>query len=192
MSNDMATFFDNLATDWENAPDEYVIRENLVSMMGLPPNSNIADVGCGKGVMLEHLLKTNPYKITAVDISGEMIRLAKEAYADKYVEFIHGNFFDIELPSQDAIIFFNSYPHFIDKDKLAKKVAQATKKGSAFIIAHSFGKAEINCFHTGKRVSTLSGPLEDAETEANKFLKYFRLDSFVDNEEKYFIKMIRR
>lgn len=42
--------------------------------MGLRRNSVIADIGCGTGVMFEHLLKTEPLGIIAVDISRHMDR----------------------------------------------------------------------------------------------------------------------
>lgn len=192
MSKEMAAFFDKLAPDWDNAPQEFATREKLTAMMDLPPNSVIADVGCGRGVMLEHLLKTNPSKVVAIDISGEMIRLAKESFSDERIEFIHGDLYNAALPALDAVIFFNSYPHFIDKPELAKRLADVIKKDGIFIIAHSLSKEEINGFHTGERVSTLSVPLENAEAEAEKFAEHFSLSHFKDSEEMYFIKLIRR
>jgi len=188
----MATYFDNLAPDWDNAPLKYEIREKLTAMMDLPPNSVIADVGCGKGVMFEHLLKTKPSKIIAIDVSGEMIRLAKESFNDERIEYINGDLYTITLPILDVVIFFNSYPHFIDKVKLTNKLADVIKKGGLLIIAHSLSKEEINGRHSGKNVSTLSVPLESAEIEVDKFNEYFLLDSFIENEEMYFIRLIRR
>ena len=192
MSKEMATFFDSLAPDWDNAPLKYEVREKLTALMDLPPNSVIADAGCGKGVMFEHLLKTKPAKIIAIDVSGEMIRLAKESFNDECVEYINGDLYTVALPILDAVIFFNSYPHFIDKIKLANKLADVIKKGGLLIIAHSLSKEEINGCHTGKNVSTLSVPLENAEIEADKFNEYFLLDSYIDNEEMYFVRLIRR
>jgi len=192
VSKEMATFFDRLAPDWDNAPLKYKTREKLTAMMDLPSNSVIADVGCGKGVMFEHLLKTGPSKIIAIDVSGEMIRLAKKSFDDERIEYIHGDFYNTELPVLDAVVFFNSYPHFTDKILLAKKLARTIKKGGLFILAHSLSKEEINGCHTGERVSTLSVPLENAEDEAGKFSDYFSTDSFFESKEMYFIRLIRR
>ena len=192
MSAEMVTFFDKLAADWDNTPLKYETREKLTRMMDLPPDSVIVDAGCGRGVMFEHLLKTNPSKIIAIDVSGEMIRLAKKTFDDERIEYVHGDLYNIALPLLDAVIFFNSYPHFIDKNMLADKLASVIKKGGIMIIAHSLSKEEINGCHTGKRVSTLSIPLENAEIEAGKFNEYFSLDSFLENNEMYFIKLIRR
>jgi demethylmenaquinone methyltransferase/2-methoxy-6-polyprenyl-1,4-benzoquinol methylase len=192
MSNDMAAFFDRLAPGWDNSPSKYDTREMLTSMMGLSPNSVIADIGCGKGVMFEHLLKTDPARIIAVDISGEMIRLAKELFTDDRIEYINGDFLDAPFPVLDAAVFFNSYPHFLDKKSLAEKLANIIKKDGTLIITHSLSRKDINGAHKGESVSKLSVPLEGAEIEANRYQKQFTTESFVDNDEIYFIKMIRK
>jgi len=192
MNSEMAAFFDKLAPDWDNSPQKYMTRESLTAMMDLHVNSNIADVGCGKGVMFEHLLKTDPLKIYAIDVSGEMIRHAKALYNDERIEYIHGDFYMTALPMLDAVVFFNSYPHFLDKIELAKKVSDLIRKNGMLIIAHSLSKEEINGCHTGERVSALSVPLENAEAEAAKYAEYFSLEHFVDSEEMYFVKLIRK
>lgn len=191
MNQDMAAFFDRLAPDWDHAPDKYDTREELTARMGIFPNSVIADIGCGTGVMFEHLLKTNPAKIIAVDISGEMLRSAKAHCNDRRMEYVHDDFVNADLPFLDAIVFFNSYPHFLDKSAVAQKAAQALKSGGALIIAHSLSRAEINGCHRGEKVSKLSVALESAEVEANKFLPFFVLDSSIDNDQIYFVKMTR-
>ena len=192
MSNEMASFFDDLAPEWDNAPSGYDLRDKLTSMMGISSNSVIADIGCGKGVMFEHLLKTKPAKIIAIDISGEMIRLAKELFSDDRIEYINGDLLEIPLPTLDAAVFFNSYPHFLDKEGLADKLASTLKKGGKFIIAHSLSKEKINGAHSGESVSKLSAPLESAEVEAKKYKKNFTAEILIDNDEFYFVKMIRR
>ena len=191
MSNEMASFFDELAPEWDNAPSGYDLRDKLTSMMGISSNSVIADIGCGKGVMFEHLLKTKPAKIIAVDVSGEMIRMAKELHSDDRIEYINGDFLDAPIPALDAAVFFNSYPHFLDKEGLADKLALTLKKSGIMIIAHSSSKAKINGAHSGDSVSKLSVPLESAEAEARKFQNHFTIDTLIDNDEIYFVKMIR-
>jgi len=192
MNQEMAAFFDALAPAWDHAPAEYETREKLVSLMGLSQNSVIADIGCGKGVLFEHLLKTDPAKIIAVDASGEMIRLAAERCSDHRLAYVHGDFLDVALPMLDAAVFFNSYPHFLEKEALAEKLSRALKKGGAMIIAHSLGKTKINEMHKSESVSKFSTPLESAAVEANQFQKFFAIDTLIDSDEIYFIKMTRR
>ena len=191
MNQDMAAFFDQLAPKWDHAPEKYELREELTTLMGISPNSVIADIGCGTGVMFEHLLKTDPAKIIAVDLSSEMLRSAKARFNEPRIEYIHGDFLNAELPKLDAVVFFNSYPHFPDKPAVAKKAAQVLKNGGALIIAHSLSKSEINGRHQGEKVSKLSVSLENPEAEANKFKPFFSLDSSIDNDRMYFVKLIK-
>ena len=192
LNNEIALFFDKLAPEWDNTPAEFDVREKLTSMMGLLPGSVIADIGCGKGVMFEHLLKTNPEKIIAVDISSEMLRSAQADFCDERIEYINDDFLDAALPALDVVIIFNSYPHFLNKKMLAEKAAQVIKKGGTMIIAHSRNKVKINGVHRDGNVFKLSVPLEDAAVEADKFSPFFAPDVLIDSEEIYFIKMLRK
>jgi len=191
MNQDMAAFFDELAPAWDDVPTEYETREKLVALMGLPRGSVVADIGCGRGVLFEHLLKIDPAKIIAVDVSAAMLCFAAEQYNDHRLAYVHGDFLDAQLPMLDAAVFFNSYPHFLDKEALAEKLSRTLKKGGALIIAHSQSRAKINARHCGERTSKLSIPLESAKEEADKFQMFFSTDMLIDSGEIYFIKMRR-
>ncbi len=191
MNNEMAAFFDSLAPQWENDPAESGVRERLVAMMKLPPGGVAADIGCGKGVMLEHLLATGPTAIIAVDISDEMLKAARELCGDSRVTFCHGDFLQAALPVLDAAVLFNAYPHFLDKPALAAKLARAVRPGGIAVIAHSHGRAWINGLHRSGGAAALSVALEDARTEAGRFAPYFKPDALIDSDEVYFIRMTR-
>lgn len=191
-NREIASYFDQLAPSWDNNASEYSVRDQLVSMMRLPSGGVIADIGCGQGVLFAHLFRTNPAKIIAVDISGEMLRGAKQLFDDDRIEYIHNDFLAAQLPTFDAAILFNSYPHFLDKNALTSKCAQVIKKNGILIIAHSQSKAKINRRHTGGSMSALSVPLKDAETEAHRFLPFFEPDVLIDNKKFYFIRMLRK
>ena len=192
MNHDMAAYFDKMAPTWDDAPAEYGRRDILISMMGLPPGSLVADVGCGRGVMFEHLLKVGPSKIVAVDLSQEMLRLAKERFPDSPIEYVWGDYLEAPLPMLDAAVFFNSYPHFLDKVHLAEKSAQVIQPGGALIIAHSLGRTAINAMHGGGMASGLSMPLESAEVEAGRFDKHFTADLLIDHSDMFFVKLSRK
>ena len=181
-----------MAEQWDNDPENYDKREKITAMMDLPPDSVIADVGCGMGVMLEHLLKTHPKQIIAMDVSSEMLRLAKELHNDPCIEYIHGDFLTAKLPPLDAVVMFNAYPHFLDKEALVKKLSLVLKENGIFIIAHSMNKEVLNDLHSGEAVSKVSTCLEAAGIEADKFRDFFDIELLVDDEEMYFIKLRRQ
>ena len=189
---DMISFFDGLAANWDLCPHEYDTREKIVSLADFPQNSILADIGCGRGVMFEHLLKTNPKEIIAVDVSGEMIKYAQRAHQDPRITYRNEDFLQAHLPLLDGATIYNAYPHFLDKPALAKKLAQQIRLGGFLIIAHGRSRALINGTHRGKMVSPLSVPLEAAETEAQKFAPAFSIAECIDDDHFYFIKLLRK
>ena len=192
MTKEVTAFFDRLAPNWDNDMARYHIREKIISLANIPTGSEIIDIGCGAGVMFEHLLKTNPSRIIAIDISSEMISIAKKSFSDSRITYINGDILEASLPPLDAAIIFNAYPHFLDKPALVKKLATTIKPDGILVIAHSMSKELINGVHDGEVVSTLSMPLEEAHVEATRFDEFFLADTLIDNDEFYFIKMIRR
>lgn len=182
-------FFDKMAADWPANPQEYGIREHLVALMELPENSRILDIGCGRGVMTPHLLKTRPARLIGVDLSGEMIRLAQAEFAGQPVEFIQGNILDMTLEPADAAVIYNAYPHFLDKQALKRAMLRLVRPGGSLIIAHGAGKMVINGRHHGPQVTPISIPLRRAIEEAALFLPEFEPVITVDRGEYYFIRM---
>jgi SAM-dependent methyltransferase len=192
VNTEMEAFFDRLAPTWTDNADEYEVREKIVERMNLPADCVIADIGCGKGVMFEHLLKTNPRSIVGVDLSGEMLRHAQELYqGDARLSFIKADVLTVDLPELDAAVIFNSYPHFLDKKALAEKLAAHIRKGGSVIIAHSVSRSRINERHKGGMATVLSAPLEAAEKEAAHFVPFFIADMLIDDDDGYFIKLRR-
>jgi len=187
----MKDFFDRLAPTWEDNGEDYGVREKLVEMMKLPGRAVIADIGCGKGVMLPHLLERSPERILAIDFSSNMLEGAKRRHKDSRITFINDDLLEVDLPALDAAVLFNGYPHFLDKRALAAKLAAHVKPGGIVIVAHSKSKKEINGVHRGAHPFQLSIPLRDTAAEAAEFSPYFQLDQAEDTEELYFIRMLR-
>lgn len=190
-ADEMRAFFDELAPEWGNEPEKYALREKLTGLMELPSGGRIADVGCGKGVMLPHLLRREPSCIYAVDLSGEMIRQARSLFRDGRITFLNGDFLTAPLPKLDAAVLFNVYPHFTDKGALAARLASVIRSGGLAVIAHGAGKDRINGVHCGRRVRRLSSPLRDAASEAEVFRPFFTPSRFEDNDSFYLIRMVR-
>jgi demethylmenaquinone methyltransferase/2-methoxy-6-polyprenyl-1,4-benzoquinol methylase len=167
---EMKAAFDTMAVSWTNNEKDYAIRERLTALIGLEKDSVIADIGCGKGVMLLHLLNTMPHRIYAVDISSEMIKRARELFADRRISFVNDDILTASLPMLDAAVIFNAYPHFIHKEALAKKLALHVKRGGCAVIAHSRSRHRINSLHKNANLDRLSVPLKAADIEAETFL----------------------
>ena len=191
MSNPISDYFDALAEGWNPNPEDYPNREHIVRLAGLEPGGVIADIGCGRGVMFEHLLKTQPRTIYAIDLSAKMIEQAALDLPDPRIHLMNADIVTADLPMLDAAVIYNAYPHFLDKAALADKLARVIKPGGLLIIAHGRGRQIINGGHGGKRVSQISIPLEDAQAEAAKFAAAFEPEQHIDTPDIYFIKLRR-
>ncbi len=189
---EMKAAFDRLASAWTNSEKDDAVREEITGMIGPRRNSVIADIGCGKGVMLGHLLKTHPSRIYAVDISGEMIRCARELHRDMRITFVNDDILNASLPLLDAAVIFNAYPHLTDKRALTEKLSGVVRRGGCVVIAHSHGRKKINGVHERKRMEAISVPLRPAQVEAMEFAPQFAPDIMVDREDIFLLRMIRR
>jgi ubiquinone/menaquinone biosynthesis C-methylase UbiE len=72
----------------------------------LPPGSRVLDAGCGTGIPTARQLTRAGHKVTGVDISEEMLRLARRDVPD--AEFHHGDFADMDLGDFTAVVAFFS------------------------------------------------------------------------------------
>src|SRR5919108_1301445 len=78
----LADAFDGQAARFERAPvqTDPVALARLVAFAALPPDSLVLDAGCGPGLVAEAFLQAG-HRVQGVDLSGEMIRRARERCA---------------------------------------------------------------------------------------------------------------
>ena len=94
INNDIKKYFDTLACKW----DEYEIKTdqtiiNLLDLVDIKKGSSILDVGCGTGRITNLLYKYSNNDVTAIDLSTNMIDIAKEKYKNqKQITFICDDF----------------------------------------------------------------------------------------------------
>lgn len=77
-------FFNSLANDWDarqKLSDDDVF--NLVKLANINPGDKVLDVACGTGIIDKHLLKLGAKNVVAIDLSENMIAIAKSKTATK-------------------------------------------------------------------------------------------------------------
>jgi SAM-dependent methyltransferase len=72
----------------------------------LAPGSRVLDAGCGTGIPTARQLAAAGHKVTGVDISQEMLRLARQDVPD--AEFHHLDIADLDLGGFAAVVAFFS------------------------------------------------------------------------------------
>lgn len=118
---------------------------NIAYMLALPAGARILDVGCGPGWMCEYFARLG-YKMTGLDISPELIRIANERvsklpYNVDQTTPLSCRFLvhDIEiapLPERfDAVICYDALHHFEDEKAVLKNVAAMLRPGGQFFLA---------------------------------------------------------
>ena len=180
-------FFDNLAESWTNDNDIKKIN-SLLDLCDIRKGYQVLDIGCGKGVITPLLQKRTKTLVDAIDLSENMIKEAKKLHDDenKY-NFMALDFTEYKPDKlYDLAIIFNAYPHFLDVDKVVNKANEILKKNGKFIIMHDFKKEDLNTHHRAHAMG-VSRMLEDGNSEANKYAKYFNIKLVEDNNDHYLI-----
>lgn len=178
-------FFDEKAERWREtgAPcREYLLK--LLSAIPLTKGRRALDVACGTGVLEEALLSLG-LVVDAVDISFKMIERARRNFLGSGVNFFVADFYTLEENAQyDAVLVFDSYPHFKEKRLFAEKCAGLLKDGGYVLIFFDQSKESINGIHSA-RGAEISSKLFAAEKEAEAFDGLFDVVYTADNDREY-------
>ena len=109
---DVIAFFDERAGEWDAGmvrSDEKIGR--ILDNAKVTAGSRVLDIACGTGVLIGDYLRRNVESVTAVDISPEMIRIAREKFPQENVRFVCGDAETAPLGEGfDAIVIYNAFP----------------------------------------------------------------------------------
>lgn len=187
--NTIKNFFNKKAFSWDETTNHNLLLiEQLINKIDFNETDKILDVGCGTGVLEPFLLNKSNNKITAIDISENMIQIAKSKIEN--VNFICADFYTFNCSDKfDKIIFFDSYPHLIDKEKLLAMILLHTKIDSEVIIIHDIGKERLKKVHSEH--ANISKELQNIQDESNIFKSNFTL---IKNEDEidHYLMIIKR
>lgn len=120
---DIITFFDKCAPWWDA---DMVRNEDLIDMIldngGIKEDIHVLDVACGTGVLFPDYLNRKVASVTGIDISPEMVKIAREKFPE--IKVICGDVETTEFSKKfDAIMVYNAFPHFPDPAHLIKVLA---------------------------------------------------------------------
>lgn len=154
---DVIEFFDRLAPNWDA---DMIRNDDIINKIldgaGVKAGVNVLDVACGTGVLIPDYLERNVASVTGVDISQEMIKIAKSKFPQENVKFICGDVEMLTFEEQfDCIVVYNAFPHFPEQERLVKTLAGMLKTGGTLTIAHGMSRAQIDKHHStaAKKVS---------------------------------------
>jgi len=100
----------------------------------------IIDIGCGTGAVSARLLHSHPdIELTCLDMTAEMLELAKERLKGHGVKFVLADIYDFELDGPyDMVISSLALHHIVsdhDKKAIYQKIYDALAPGGSFFNA---------------------------------------------------------
>ena len=184
-------FFNNFAPQWDNEPiAEKEIIDTVLDNGDIKENVDILDVACGTGVLFPYYLERKVKSITAVDISPEMVKIAKSKFPQ--ADVICGDAENFTFPHQfDAIMIYNAFPHFPEPEKVIENLSKHLKSGGKISIAHGLSKKELDEVHM-KSAGKVSNILPECEELAEMLKPYFNVDIMISNDKMYQVSGIKR
>ena len=184
--NDVINFFDKCAPTWdaEMIRDDAIIG-TILDNAGLHGGEKVLDVACGTGVLIGDYLARNVASVTGVDISPEMIRLAREKFSDPRVRFLCGDVESIDLPSDfDTVVVYNAFPHFPDPAALIARLSRLLRSGGTLTVAHGMSREKIDAHHHNVAHSVSMGLME-ADKLAGIFAGHLNVTAVISDDKMY-------
>ncbi len=180
-------FFDRNAPFWD---DDISFKSGVINAIldagKVTEGKSVLDVACGTGILFPFYKQRKVGSLKGIDISPEMVRIAREKHPD--VEVICG---DAEVYSFeekfDCIMVHNAFPHFPNPVDLVGNMAGLLKPCGQLTIAHSLSREAINGRHSGHVVSKISVGLMSEDELESLFKPYFDVTTKVSDDEKYIV-----
>lgn len=183
---DVIAFFDERAGGWDAGmvrSDEKIGR--ILDNAKVTAGSRVLDIACGTGVLIGDYLRRNVESVTAVDISPEMVRIAREKFPQENVTVLCGDASQAHFPALfDCIVIYNAFPHFPEPDCLIAHLAELLTTGGTLTVAHGFSRKALDAHHA-KTARSVSNGLLPVETLAEIFAKHLTVTVQISNDAMY-------
>ena len=190
--NEIKEFFEKAALNWHNKDDISLIKR-ILKEAGIKKGDKVLDVGCGKGIITPFIYEITQIPVKAIDISENMIKGAKQNYPSSCeLEFECCDFYEYnEENKYDYLIFYNAYPHFLDRKALSDKANSLLKENGKLVIAHGMSRIALMAHHGGLS-NHISRVLGAPNEEYEAYIERFELENWADNEEYYLMVLKKK
>ena len=182
----IASYFDSLAPNWDAG---LVRREDVIDTIlsgaQVREGVDVLDVACGTGVLIGDYLARGARSVTGIDISPEMVSIARKKYPQPNVTFFCADVETAKIDRKfDCVMVYNAFPHFADPARLIGTLAGLLKPGGTLTVAHGMSRAAIDRHHSGQ-ASAYSCGLMDADTLAALFAQHLDVTVKISDERMY-------
>ena len=186
--NKVTLYFDELAPKWDSICEHDSKLESLLSSLDIKEGDKVLDVACGTGVISERLYAMSKTTVDAIDVSSEMIKVAKtKDYMG--VNFKVADLYTYRDSKYDVIVIFNAYPHFLDVNKFKDSLCALLNKDGRVYIIHDCDRIELNSHHKAHAMN-VSRMLDDIPTEAKMYQDKFKILEAYEKDSTIKISLI--
>ena len=181
---DVIAFFDRLAPGWDaDMIKDDAIVQTILENAGIAAGMDVLDVACGTGVLFPDYLKRQVASLTAIDISPEMVKIAKDKFPQ--VTVYCGDVLTADLGRKfDAIMVYNAFPHFPDPEALIAKLSGLLNPGGTLTVAHGMSRAAIDRHHEGSASKVSIGLMHEDLLES-LFAKHLKVTTKIADDRMY-------
>ena len=178
-------FFDELAPSWDAdmIRDDGIISK-ILDGAEVGPGKHVLDVACGTGVLFGDYLQRGVGSVTAVDISPEMVKIARGKFPEQ-IQVLLGDAEKLDFGKKfHCILVYNAFPHFPDPENLIRVLSGWLEEGGTLTVAHGMSRAAIDRHHEGA-ASPVSRGLLHEDRLAEIFEKYLQLTVKISDDRMY-------
>ena len=184
--SDVISFFDSAAAQWdaEMIRSDEIIGSILDGAQVLP-GVRVLDVACGTGVLFGDYLRRGVSSVTAVDISPEMVKIAREKFPGESIRVLCADVEELPLDEVfDVIMVYNAFPHFPDPENLIRVLVSHLAPGGTLTVAHGMSRAQIDARHHGAASKVSCGLMHEDDLAA-LFRKYLSVTVKLSTDRMY-------
>ena len=182
---DIAEFFDRCAPWWDDdmIRNEEIIA-NILDNCGIRKGMDVLDVACGTGVLFADYLQRGVGSVTAVDISPEMVKIARGKFPEQ-IQVLLGDAEKLDFGKKfHCILVYNAFPHFPDPENLIRVLSGWLAEGGTLTVAHGMSRVAIDRHHEGAASPVSRGLLHEDQL-AEIFEKYLQLTVKISDDRMY-------
>jgi len=183
---EIIAFFDRLAPSWDA---DMIRHDGIISQIldgaGVREGVRVLDVACGTGVLFPDYLARGVASVTGVDISPEMVKIAREKFTQQNIEVLCADVEELPLERKfDCVVVYNAFPHFPDPEKLIRILSGHLADGGRLTVAHGMSRAAIDHHHEGTASKVSRGLIHEDELAA--FMeKYLKVEVKISDDRMY-------
>ena len=164
--------------------------EKIVRSAGISVSDVVLDIGTGTGILIPFILKHEPSRVYANDLSQKMLETVKARHPA--VKTVQGDIRELDLPDRTVdVVFINAcYSNIVDKPGSFTNIRRMTRTGCRVVISHPMGSSFIH-FLQEKAPFPLDNFPENKAMAEKLFTPYgFTVSDFV-NEELLYIMVLK-